>query len=116
MRAWSRLAEKKWYGPNDGESNITAEDFDALLGHSAAVTDAAASVFAAELIEAYPDAKVEFLSLLVMRRSHIDDIKVILNTRDLDSWHRSAVENVVSAINDSWALYLSCFLNSQGFW
>lgn len=97
MRAWFRLAEKKWYGTEDGESNITAQDFDALLGHSVAVTDAAASVFAAELIEAYPEAKV------------------ILNTRrNLDAWHRSAIDNLAGAVNDSWTVYMSCWLTGRG--
>ncbi|RYP42518.1 hypothetical protein DL767_000206 [Monosporascus sp. MG133] len=55
---WVRLCRKKWFGPLDGETKITAADFDALLGHAVAVTDTAGSVFAAELIDAYPDAKV----------------------------------------------------------
>lgn len=58
MQAWCRLAETKWYGADDGESNITRGDFDAIIGHAVAVTDAPASVFAAEIIAAYPKAKV----------------------------------------------------------
>ena len=93
MVAWSRLAEKKWYGNNDGESNITVEDFDALLGHSVAVTDAPASVFAAEMIRAYPDAKV------------------ILNTRcDIDAWYHSAIDNLAGQANDSWSVYMTSWL------
>lgn len=98
MRGWSRLVEKKWYGVEDGESNITAQDFDELLGHSVAVTDAAASVFAREMIEAYPEAKV------------------ILNTRDLDTWHHSATENLAGATSDSWIVYMSSWLTARGFW
>jgi hypothetical protein len=65
----------RWFGPLDGNTTFTQEDFDAVMGHSTAVTDAAGSVFAAELIEAYPNAKV------------------VLNYRkDLDAWHRSASE------------------------
>ncbi|KAF5536522.1 ARCA-like protein [Fusarium napiforme] len=55
---WIRLCRKKWFGSLDGNTTITQEEFDEILGHSVAVTDAAASVFAAELIAAYPDAKV----------------------------------------------------------
>lgn len=99
MRGWSRLAEKKWYGAEDGESDITVQDFDELLGHSVAVTDAAASVFAVEMIQACPEAKV------------------ILNTRrDLDAWHHSAIENLAGQANDSWPVYLSSWLTSRGFW
>ncbi|KAG9496089.1 hypothetical protein J7337_012665 [Fusarium musae] len=45
-------------------------EFDEILRHSVAVTDAAASVVAAELIAAYPDAKV-----------------VLDYRKDLDAWH-----------------------------
>lgn len=59
----------RWFGPLDGNNEFTAADFDPLIGHSVAVTDAAGSVFAAELIAAYPEAKV------------------VLNYRkDLDAW------------------------------
>ncbi|KAF2866961.1 P-loop containing nucleoside triphosphate hydrolase protein [Massariosphaeria phaeospora] len=66
-----------------GDCHITAEEFDALLGHSVAVTDAAASCFAPELIAAYPHAKV------------------VLNMRNLDNWHASAVKNLCGAVNDN---------------
>lgn len=45
------------------------EQWDQLLGDCQAVCDWPACAFAKELVEAYPDAKV------------------ILTTRDLDSWH-----------------------------
>lgn len=59
----------RWFGPLDGNNDFSAADFDPLIGHSVAVTDAAASVFAAELIAAYPEAKV-----------------VLNYRRDLDAW------------------------------
>lgn len=59
----------RWFGPLDGNNDFTAADFDPLIGHSVAVTDAVASVFAAELIAAYPEAKV-----------------VLNYRRDLDAW------------------------------
>ena len=98
MQAWCRLAKKKWMGPGDGESNITREDFDALLGHSVAVTDAAASVFAAEMIAAYPEAKV-----------------VLNRRRDLDAWHKSAIENV-AGIAENRHVYFTSWFTAYGFW
>lgn len=97
-QAWVRLAQKKWHGAGDGESNITAADFDAIIGHSVAVTDAAASCFAAEMIAAYPDAKV------------------VLNRRkDIDAWYRSAVKHI-AYVEESWPLYLVTGLTRLGFW
>lgn len=53
----------------DGEGTFGREQWDQLLGHCQAVCDWPAVAFAKELIEAYPDAKV------------------LLTTRDVDSWH-----------------------------
>jgi hypothetical protein len=62
------------------------------------VTDAAASVFAAELITAYPHAKV------------------ILNYReDLDDWHRSVTETLARA-NHHWPLWALSRLSRECFW
>ncbi|OTB04865.1 hypothetical protein M426DRAFT_73217 [Hypoxylon sp. CI-4A] len=95
---WARLARKKWLGPLDGETGITAADFDALLGHSVAVTDTAASVFAAELVAAYPDAKV------------------VLNYReDLDKWHGSITSTIARA-DSHWPLFLLSCLSRECFW
>lgn len=77
---WSKLARKEFFpdAGGNGDCNTSAEEFDNLHGHSVAVTDAASSVFAAEMIREYPDAKV------------------VLNVRrDLDVWHASAVEKLV---------------------
>lgn len=82
----------------DGNTKITSADFDAVMGHSVAVTDAAASVFAAELITAYPDAKV------------------VLNYRkDLDAWHRSAMKTLARA-NSQHLIYLLSRLDKACFW
>jgi len=99
---WVRLARKKWFGPDTSSpsspATITAADFDALLGHSVAVTDAAASCFAAEMIAAYPDAKV------------------VLNMRwDTDAWHKSLVNTLVRA-NESWAFWVASWLDRECFW
>lgn len=55
----TRLAKKK-YGRHvaDGDKKFTATDFDTLVADCDCVTDVASSMFAAEMIEAYPDAKV----------------------------------------------------------
>ncbi|OIW27920.1 hypothetical protein CONLIGDRAFT_682928 [Coniochaeta ligniaria NRRL 30616] len=101
---WVRLARKKWFGPDLSSPSspsspaITAADFDALLGHAVAVTDAAASVFAAEMIAAYPEAKV----VLNMRR-------------DVDAWHASVVRTLVHA-NESWAFWVASWLDRECFW
>ena len=97
-QGWVRLARKKWYGSDDGDVTITAAEFDEMIGHSTAVTDAAASVFAAEMIAAYPEAKV------------------ILNLRrDLDAWHASAIKTLVR-VNENWLFYITCLFDREAFW
>jgi len=61
--AWDTLLSAKKAG-----KPITTEDFDAILGPYAGVTDWPSITFAAELIDAYPEAKI------------------ILTTRDEDAW------------------------------
>ncbi|KAJ8109418.1 hypothetical protein ONZ43_g6140 [Nemania bipapillata] len=60
----------------DGVGEFTRKDWDKLLGGSQAVCDWPACAFAKELIEAYPEAKV------------------IMATRDVDSWHASTMKTV----------------------
>lgn len=93
-----KLGRKKFRGPPDGEHHITAADFDKIFGEAEAVVDTPATFACAELIEAFPDAKV------------------ILNTRrDLDAWHRSIVKTIASR-DQSWMLWLLCRFNSEMFW
>lgn len=97
---WSKLARKKFFpdAGGDGDCNISAEEFDKLLGHSVAVTDAVSSVFAAEMIRAYPDAKV------------------VLNVRrDPDAWHASAVENLVG-VNENRLFWFMSWWKREVFW
>jgi hypothetical protein len=87
MPYWTRLCRRKHYYsssrwclfPEAGKpTQLSTADFDEVLGHCRAVTDSAAAVFAYDLIQAYPDAKV------------------VLNTRtDLDAWERSVHDNFV---------------------
>lgn len=100
MQGWTRLARKKFFPPadNKGDCTISAEEFDELLGHAVAVTDAASSVFAAEMIKAYPQAKV------------------VLNTRrDLDKWHQSAVNTLVG-VNENWTFWCMTWWGKNVFW
>jgi len=91
---WVALARKKFYLGQP----LTAADFDSLLGHSVAVTDAAASVFASDMIAAYPDAKV------------------VLNMRgDVDAWERSLQRTLVRA-NESWGFWIASWLDRECFW
>jgi hypothetical protein len=55
----------------DGVGTFGKEQWDALLGHCGAVTDQPAILFAAELLEAYPEAQV------------------IIVERDVESWYCS---------------------------
>ena len=55
----------------DGVGTFEREQWDALLGHCGAVTDQPAILFAEELLQAYPDAKV------------------VVVERDVESWYRS---------------------------
>ncbi|KAI0837984.1 hypothetical protein F5Y06DRAFT_287482 [Hypoxylon sp. FL0890] len=96
---WVLLCSKKWFGRRGGECTITRAQFDAVLGHSVAVTGAAAAVFAADLIAAYPEAEV------------------FLNYRkDIDAWHRS-VKQIIARANSHWVLWLlsvTCALRGRG--
>ena len=66
----------------DGKGKFGREEWDALLGHCQAVCDWPAVAFAPELIAAYPEAKV------------------IITTRDVDSWYHSVLKTVNWRAND----------------
>ena len=65
---WREAIDAKW--ANKGKA-WTPEDFDQIIGDYSAATDYPCAAFAAELIEAYPEAKV------------------ILNTRPYQDWEKS---------------------------
>lgn len=69
---WSDALAAKY----DGKGVFGREQWDQLFGHCQAVCDWPAVAFAKELIEAYPDAKV------------------LVTTRDVDSWHASTMKTV----------------------
>ncbi|KAF2144704.1 uncharacterized protein K452DRAFT_266752 [Aplosporella prunicola CBS 121167] len=66
----------------DGVGTFGREQWDQLLGHCQSLCDWPAIAFAKELIEAYPDAKI------------------LLTTRDVDSWHASCLKTVDWRAND----------------
>lgn len=95
-KAFTRLARRKFGGGggggggNDKNAAISRQDFEAILSSCDAVTDTPAAIFATELIAAYPEAKV------------------ILNTRDVESWHRSMVatlSTLPSNVNYGWLIH-----------
>lgn len=99
IQEWALLARRKWHGAPDGDVHISTAEFDALIGHVEAIIDIGASAFAAELIQAYPDAKV------------------ILNTRkDLDAWHRSAMKTIVREVEDRLFLRILRLFSADFFW
>ncbi|KEQ89814.1 hypothetical protein D6C84_05362 [Aureobasidium pullulans] len=66
----------------DGVGKFGREEWDKLLGHCQAVCDWPAVAFAKELIEAYPEAKV------------------LVTTRNVDTWHASTLKTVDWRAND----------------
>lgn len=69
---WLELLDAKYSDtPARRRRPVGRAGFDQLLGHRRAVTDAPCNMFAAELIAAYPDAKV------------------VLVKRPFESWYRS---------------------------
>merc|ERR1712230_130466 len=68
----------------EGKGKFGREEWDALFGHCQAVCDWPAVAFAKELIEAYPEAKV------------------IITTRDVDSWRANDPE-LRAVANFDWA-------------
>ncbi|OJD33771.1 nad dependent epimerase [Diplodia corticola] len=66
----------------DGVGEFGRKQWDQLLGHCQSVCDWPAAAFVEELTEAYPDAKV------------------IITTRDVDSWYKSCLKTVDWRAND----------------
>jgi len=69
---WSDALAAKY----DGKGTFGREQWDQLFGHCQAICDWPCVAFAKELIEAYPEAKV------------------LVTTRDVDSWHASTMKTV----------------------
>ncbi|KAL4881778.1 hypothetical protein BJY04DRAFT_207277 [Aspergillus karnatakaensis] len=99
-KQWALLGRRK-YGligtTHRGDPGITRSDFDQILGHAEAVTDQPCSIFALELIKAYPEAKV------------------ILNYRDVDSWYESLTALILPHARGFWYHVLPWF-SAEMYW
>lgn len=97
--AWVRLARRKWgrRGATAGETGITREDLDAIIGHCNAITDQQGAMFALEMTEAYPEAKV------------------ILNRREIGPWYRSIV-NTFGVTMTGFKYNVLPYFSSQLYW
>lgn len=82
----------------EGRGTFGRKQWDALLGHCQAVCDWPAVAFSKELVEAYPEAKV------------------IITTRDVDSWHKSVLKTVNWRANDPELKTLANFDWSAGLY
>jgi hypothetical protein len=80
MLMWQEALEAKFDPNSTGTKRFGRQEFDKLLGHWGATTDLPAALFAEELIDAYPDAKV------------------ILIERDVEKWYKSFSETVVAGL------------------
>ncbi|KAI9368051.1 hypothetical protein BJX61DRAFT_525687 [Aspergillus egyptiacus] len=93
-KEWAVLGRRK-FGltgtTHKGDPLITRDDFDSILGHSEAVTDQPCAIFAADLIKAYPEAKV------------------ILNHRNVDSWYESITALILPHARGFWYHVLPWF-------
>lgn len=76
MRMWEHALKAKFM-PDAGGRPFTRAHWDELLGDVGAITDYPAVVFAPELVETYPDAKV------------------ILVERDMNGWYESYNDSVI---------------------
>lgn len=95
---WHKLRLKREKVGPRGTKQLTAADFDTVIGHCAAIADHVAAAFAPELIAAYPEAKV------------------ILNIRkDVDAWHKSVMETLI-LLQSSWLFWLRSWFCAELFW
>ncbi|KAJ6556370.1 P-loop containing nucleoside triphosphate hydrolase protein [Mycena capillaripes] len=89
---WTEAINARFFGRGTPYGRA---EWDQLLGHCQAVTDTPAAMFAADLVAAYPEAKV------------------ILTNRDPDKWWKSFSESI-GAIIGSWMFRLAALLDPQG--
>lgn len=75
---WNKVLESKFYPDNPSRLPLNRKTFDNLLGHFGACTDQPAAILAAELVAAYPEAKV------------------VLIERDVDKWFESFRQTVIA--------------------
>jgi hypothetical protein len=79
-----------------GGKKFTREDWDRMFGNCRAISDLPAILFAEELMEAYPEAKV------------------ILSTRDADSWYQSVTATFEPMVTN-WPIRFAHFFHPVTF-
>ena len=103
-KAWNEVIDDKFvHGKTVGR-----EQFDELLGDCMVVSGVPCFIFLEELLAAYPDAKV------------------ILTTRDLDSWYTSILSSLeyistrpiirVATVFDAWVRERQAYLDRLKYW
>ena len=98
-RGWHKLLTRKLMSSASSKPlQITAEEFDEILGDCMAVTDIPAVMFASELLDAYPEAKV-----IVNRRTSVQEWK-------------ASFRSTTYAAEQSWVMWLCSFFNAELFW
>ncbi|KAH7321806.1 hypothetical protein BKA65DRAFT_540958 [Rhexocercosporidium sp. MPI-PUGE-AT-0058] len=75
----------------EGGKKFTRDDWDRIFGNCRAISDLPAVIFAKELIEAYPEAKI------------------ILSARDVDAWHRSMTLSIDANTHDKVRKFMQLF-------
>ncbi|KAH8800223.1 hypothetical protein F5884DRAFT_686139 [Xylogone sp. PMI_703] len=92
-QAWSQLFTRK----QKDNCQLTAQDFDHILGHCEALTDQPACLLSSDLIDAYPDAKI-----------------ILNQRRDVDTWYESLM--AIISIIESWPLWARSLVDAEEFW
>jgi hypothetical protein len=82
MAMWIEVLESKFHPEKADRLPLNRQTFDNLLGQYGACTDQPAAIVAAELVAAYPEAKV------------------VLVERDVDKWFESFRNTVIAATNE----------------
>lgn len=95
VRPWIHLLERKISG---GNFHATAADFDRIIGHCAAATDLPCSALAAELMAAYPSAKV-----------------IINERKNKKDWWESYARTVDPLVSD-WRYAFKCHFDAEAYW
>lgn len=92
---WYRLARAKLRGNKDF---LCAEEFDKILGHCMALTDAPCCYFSEELMLGYPTAKI-----------------VLNRRRDVKAWEKS-IKSTLLGLYSSWRVRFKTLFQTDMFW
>ncbi|KAG0650482.1 hypothetical protein D0Z07_2961 [Hyphodiscus hymeniophilus] len=92
-QSWSKLFGRK----QKLKTQITAQEFDSILGHCQAATDQPAFLLSPDLLDAYPEAKV-----------------ILNQRRDVQTWFQSLM--AITSIIESLPSWLRSFVDADEFW